>query len=260
MQPGNVSNGPSSKIGWLWLVLLPVIGACGLAESSAPPTPTRSVSFARMVDLSHTITQDMPHPPAAQQTELVRDAPGAPVRALMLDMRSGTSLRSVANGAPVDRLSPRDTLLPAVVLDVRDQAQDTPTYQLRAAAVRDWEAEHGTIPAGSLVLLATGWDIRWGHPAAYLNLDARQQMQVPTIQSDALALLAEREVAGVGIDTPRLSATPAAEAAEPDRPWLLLENLTRLEQLPPTGSTVIIGVLKVQGSHASPASVRALVP
>ena len=34
-------------------------------------------------------------------------------------------------------------------------------YRLTVDDVRRFEARHGTIPAGAMVLLRTGWDARW---------------------------------------------------------------------------------------------------
>jgi kynurenine formamidase len=45
-----------------------------------------------------------------------------------------------------------------------------------------------------------------------------------------------------------------------DQPRIVLENLTKLELLPPTGTTLVIGLLRLAGGSGSPASVLALVP
>ena len=39
-----------------------------------------------------------------------------------------------------------------------------------------------------------------------------------------------------------------------------IENLTNLDALPPTGATVIVGVLKVRGGSQAQARVIALLP
>jgi kynurenine formamidase len=41
---------------------------------------------------------------------------------------------------------------------------------------------------------------------------------------------------------------------------IVLENLTNLDLLPPTGALLIIGLLRLEGSSGGPASVTALVP
>jgi len=44
------------------------------------------------------------------------------------------------------------------------------------------------------------------------------------------------------------------------QPRLVLENLTNLDQLPPTGATVVIGLIRLQGGSGSPVSVMAFIP
>jgi kynurenine formamidase len=45
-----------------------------------------------------------------------------------------------------------------------------------------------------------------------------------------------------------------------EQPRIVLENLTNLDQLPPTGAVMVIGILRLKGGSGSPASVLALVP
>lgn len=152
----------------------------------------------------------------------------------------------------------------AVVLDVREQVQDDPRYMLQVADIRAWEWRHGRIPAGALVLLATGWDRHWDEPERYFNLDERQVPLVPGFSAEAVTWLVEqRQVQGLGSDTPAQRAVPAYatdDTHQSGQPALLLSNLTRLDQLPATGATLIIGALKVQAGTGSPAHVMAFVP
>lgn len=226
--------------------------ACG-----APPAP-QAPSFARTVDLSHVVREDMPRLPGEPPTRLLR-APDGALQQLQLGAATGSLLRvAAAPGADlsdVEGLSPRDLVLPAVVIDARDRAQDTPGFALSAADVRAWEQHYGPIPPGSLVLLATGWDLRWGDAQAYLGLTGQGTPRTPGFGADAVELLLnQRDVLALGLDAPSLSAVPASGFC------LLLENLTNLEQLPPTGATVVIGALKLQRAQSSPARVLALIP
>ena len=41
---------------------------------------------------------------------------------------------------------------------------------------------------------------------------------------------------------------------------IVLENLANLDQLPPTGSTLVIGILRLRHGTGSPAAVMAFVP
>jgi kynurenine formamidase len=236
-----------------------LIGAFGLlwlvACTQAPAPPAAPFVFQRSVDLSHVIRQDAPHLPAEPLTRLERASDGR-LQSLILGARTGTFLEVVpAPDAPltVDLLSPRDLVLEAVVIDVRDRAQDTPGYTLSTDDILTWEERNGAIPPGALVLLATGWDVRWGDATAYLALDSAANPQTPTFSPAAVELLlSARSVAGLGIDAPTVPTLAAAA-------WLALMNLTNLEQLPPRGTTVVIGALKVQAGDRSPARVVALI-
>jgi kynurenine formamidase len=235
--------------------LLALLASCADPAASLEPHPQQqTLSFSRVIDLSHTITQGMPHMPEAVPTQLLRAADGG-IGGLRMDTSSGTTLELPASVGgqrlTTEYFSPRNLVLPAVVLDVREDAKDNPDYRLKAEDIYAWEHQHGRIPAGSIVLLATGWDVRWGNPAAYLNLET-QQPQVPGISSAAIRLLQERQVSGIGTDTPDTTSTMA--------PWLRLHNLTSVEQLPPTGATLVLGALRIQDSSTSPVRVLALVP
>lgn len=237
-------------IGGWGLALLLALSGCTAPHTPDPPP--------RTVDLSHVIRQDVPYPPDEPPTRLVRSADGQ-LREATIGVRTGTILAvAAAHGSPpttVDLLSGRDLILPAVVLDLRARAQDTPGYRLEVAEIYAWERIHGPIPPQSLVLLLTGWDLRWGDPAAYLSPDPSGAPQTPGLSADAAALLLdERGAAGLGLDAPAVPVAPA----EGQR--LLLANLTNVEQLPPTGATIFIGALRLQAATGSPARVLAVVP
>ncbi len=225
------------------------MAACSAEPSYAPATS--GVSYSRLVDLSHVVRADVPHPPGEPATRLYHDQAGG-LTHITLGMQTGSLAQVVAapdsNPVHLEALSPRDLVLPAVVIDVRDQAQDQQGFELTPAAILAWERHHGRVPAGALVLLVTGWDVRWGEAAAYLD-------QPPRFSPAALELLiAERGVAAVGIDGPELAFRPTTGFT------LLLKNLTSLEQLPPTGATVVVGALRLQAAERAPARVMALVP
>jgi kynurenine formamidase len=170
-----------------------------------------------------------------------------------------------ANGASVDWYSAESLVLPAVVMDVCAQIAGNPDYALLHAAVLAWEHRHGLVSGGSVVLLYTGWQAKWDDPAAYFGQDTRGGLHFPGFSVDAARfLLEERGVAGVGIDTPGVD--PGQDSTFPtnrlvlEQPRIVLENLTNLDQLPPVGTTLVIGILPLEGGTGTPASVVAFVP
>jgi kynurenine formamidase len=240
-----------STVAMIALTLL--VTGCVSREKAATQQP----AFTRTVDLSQVVRQDVPYLPGEPRTQIGRDTDGM-IRQVQIGARTGTLLQLVAapDAAPttIEQLSPRDLVLPAVVIDVRDRAQDQAGYQLSADDLVEWERHNGSIPKGVLVLLVTGWDMRWGDPASYLDLDSAGRSLAPSFGNAASILLDQRGVIGLGIDAPGATYVPASGYR------LLLENLTSLEQLPPTGATVVIGALKIQAAQMSPARVIALVP
>ena len=101
--------------------------------------------------------------------------------------------------------------------------------------------------------------------AAFVGQDAAGGLHFPGFDGDTTRwLLAERHIAGVGIDThgvdpgqdEEFSTNTAVLAGD----GIVLENLTNLDQLPPTGATIAIGVLRLAGGFGSPVGVLAFVP
>lgn len=242
-------------VGWIMLLW-------GTACGTSPVLEEQTLAFSRVVDLSHPLSADMPQPADAPRTRLMLPGMHEKSQALQLDLRSATylSLSTIDEGDfTVEQMSPRELIIPAIVLDVRSQAQVSPDYRLSVEAIHRWERQHGRIPADCMVILLTGWDYHWEQPAAYLNLDATQMPQVPGFSAEAVEFLTQqRRVSGLGLDTPDLAHPPAVPSIDVD--LLLLENLTQLEQLPPTGATLVLGGLKLQAGTGSPVSVLAFVP
>lgn len=112
------------------------------------------------------------------------------------------------------------------------------------------------------MLLYTGWQELWQNSATFLNPDASGGLHFPGFGSEATRfLLRERQIAGVGIDTHGVDSgqdtTFATNRLVLEQPRLVLENLTNLDQLPPRGTTLVIGVLRLRGGAGSPTAVMA---
>src|SRR5947209_9810608 len=98
---------------------------------------------------------------------------------------------------PVDQIPVERLFGPAVVIDVRAEAEKDADYRLSVARVERWEAAHGRIPAGAIVLLRTGWASRWPDPQRYRNLDAAGVMHSPGFSVEAVLVLVERKASGL---------------------------------------------------------------
>src|SRR5436189_3246841 len=70
-----------------------------------------------------------------------------------------------AGAACAPQLDPRDLILPAAVIDIRQQVRKNVDYQATVADLRAWEAQYGALPKGAAVILLTGCSKFWaaGH-------------------------------------------------------------------------------------------------
>ena len=156
----------------------------------------------------------------------------------------------------------------AAVLDVSDRADED--YQVTVEDLTAWEAEHGELPRGTILLLRTGWSTRWSDRARYLGTgrtgpEAVAELHFPGLDPEAARWLVEnREVVSVGIDTPSIDYGQSADF----RSHVILysedivgfENLTNLESLPPRGSFVVALPMKIEGGSGGPLRIVAVVP
>jgi kynurenine formamidase len=164
---------------------------------------------------------------------------------------------------------PLDQLLgPAVVIDVTRQAGADAAYRVTRADIEAFETAHGRIAPGSIVLVRTGWSRHWPDRGRYLGDDTpgdASKLRFPGYGADAVRLLVEgRRVALLGIDTASIDHGPStdfiAHRIGAAAGVANLENLTGLEQLPPTGATVIALPMKIAKGSGGPVRVIALLP
>ena len=225
------------------------------------------------VDLSHTLHEGIPLWPGdpAPEFEAVAglEKDGFYLRRFSLGEHTGTHVNSPSSfhpdGISIDEYPASAFVAPAVVIDVRDAARSNPDYALRVDHLLEWEREHGAVPSGSLVLLYTGWQEKWEEPALYLGKWRDGSLHFPGFGVHALGvLLTQRGAGGIGIDTHGVDGgqdtTFSINRRALERPRIVLENLRNLDQLPPVGATLVIGVLRLRGGSGSPASVLALLP
>lgn len=233
----------------------------------------KTITYSRVVDLSQVIDTDIPLWPGDPPVEFekVADfaADGYYLRRFSIGEHSGTHMNAsnsfVENGQGIDAYSPESLVVPAVVIDIREKAAANPDYALTVDDVLAWEKKNGQIPAGSLVILFTGWQDKWNDPAAFFNEDADGGLHFPGFDGETTRFLfEERQAAGMGIDThgvdPGQDETYATNTQIAERNAIALECLTNLDQLPPTGATLVLGILRLKDGSGTPLSVMAFIP
>lgn len=237
-----------------------------------PPAVEKTITYSKVIDLSHIINPNIPQWPGDPKVEFETIAEiakdGYYLQRFSLGEHSATHMNAPnsfhAWGIGIDAYSAESLIVPAVVIDIREKTMVDADYELAIADILSWEQLYGQIPAESVVLLYTGWQEKWFDTQAFLNPDADGNLHFPGFGSETTEFLVRsRQIAGVGIDThgvdAGLNATFATNRQVLEKPRIVLENLTNLDQLPPKGTTLVIGILRLQGGSGSPAAVLAFV-
>lgn len=166
-----------------------------------------------------------------------------------------------------DTIPPRKFIGPACVIDVTADVEQNPDFLLTVERVKQWENEHGRIPADAWVLLRTGWSKRQTREE-FLNAK-EDGAHTPGFEKSCSEFLAkERDILGVGVET---VGTDAGQAGKFDPPFpnhntmhgagkFGITSLINLKQLPPTGAIVIASPLKIVNGSGSPLRVIAITP
>ncbi|MFG3709945.1 cyclase family protein [Micromonospora sp. NPDC047730] len=220
----------------------------------------------RLVELSHVVTDGMttlPGWPAPRISEwLTRDAsranyaPGTEFQVGRIDMiaNTGTYLDTPAHryaegadlaGTPLDRLAD----LPGTVVRVPAGTRAIDRLMLAPYDV-----------AGRAVLLHTGWD-------AHFGTDRYSAPEAPHLTGEGARALVEAGAALVGIDSINIDdMSPAAAGERPAHSTLLaagvpiVEHLTGLDALPPSGFRFTAAPPMVAGMGTFPVRAFAVVP
>lgn len=171
--------------------------------------------------------------------------------------------QAAIDAIPIERL-----MGPAVVIDVRDAAAHDRDYRLSPADLHRWEAGHGKIPTGAIVLMLTGWSAGWKDRERYFGSAAPNvvtSLHFPGFSKEAAEfLIAERHIHGVGIDTPSIDHGPSQDF--PVHRILGaaglygLENVAQLDQVPASGATLVALPMKIAGGTGAPVRIIAILP
>lgn len=244
-----------------------------LQRLTNPKPNQKTIKYSQVIHLSHIIDSNIPQwpgdPTVELQTvaELAKD--GYYLRRFSLGEHSATHINSPlsfhSSGIGIDGYLASSLVKDAVVIDISNQAITNPDYLLSITDIWNWEQQNGKLPADSIVLVYTGWQEKWLDNKQFLNPDSSGKIHFPGISKEAvLFLLKERRISGLGIDTHGVDSgqdtTFTVNSLMLEKPRIVLENLTNLEQLPARGTTLIIGVLRLKDGSGSPAAVLAFLP
>ena len=180
-----------------WFRFVPIavalIAVFGSIQSTTRSAPTRAaLKDWKVVDLTQPLLTTIPLWPGDPQFEVEAWASYAKdgyfINRFSIGEHSGTHWGTpntfIEGGRSADQIKPEELVIPAVVIDIRDQSAKDADYRLSLDDVKNWEKANGDIPEGSLVILYTGWQDKWNDPKAFLNLDKDEVLHFhcPTFQ------------------------------------------------------------------------------
>ncbi len=169
------------------------------------------------------------------------------------------------NQPSVDKLKLEILIGHAFVLDISKKTEHNADYELTLGDIALWEKTNGKIQNKSIVLLNTGWWSRWNDFDKYKNADDNNKLHFPGFSAEAVKFLVEmRNINGIGIDT--LSADYGMSSNFEVHHIInkagkyILENVANLNKLPPSGATLIIAPIKIEGGSGGQTRIWAILP
>jgi len=173
-----------------------------------------------------------------------------------------------------NRLDPGDFILPAVVVDVRNEVAEDVDYHVTVSDLKAWETANGSFPEQAAVLLWTGCDRWWGPEigrdiATYYNCgSADGKFRQPGFSKAAVKWLIDGGVLGTrgALGTDTFGPDPGDDPNFVET-WLTLrkhrftlENLTNLGAMPATGGWIVIGGPRNRHGSGAPSTIFGLIP
>ena len=160
-------------------------------------------------------------------------------------------------GATISDIPATYAIRPLVVIDIHNKTAKDVGYHLQIKDISDWEAKHGRIPEGSVVMVRSDWYKRWS------NIERFNKKPFPGVSLAALKFLhLERKILFHGHEPLDTDTTPNLEGEY----WLMhnhfaqAEGVANLDKVPEKGALIIIGFAKPKGGTGGYARYIAIAP
>ncbi len=246
-----------------------IAGVASVAAGLITARPALAQSSGRVVDLTHAYDGSFPtydgNPGIIYEPAVAYTPGGYQLWKLTIFEHTGTHidapLHFTESGTSVDALPVENLICPLCVIDIKAKAADDANAMVMPEDIEAWVTANGEIPEGALVAMNSGWSPKVGDASFRNTPDGT--LAFPGFSKAACDILAERGVAGIGVDTLSLDPGNSADFAV-HYSWLPggrygIENLANLDDLPAAGATIFVGAPKHKGGTGGPARVMAVV-
>lgn len=256
----------------LSILLCIIFTACAKPKAEFPA--------GRIIDLSHSFDTQTIYWPTEEGFKLEKEQDGVTDKGyyyasnkFAAPEHGGTHIdapRHFSAGAKTTDQIPLEQLIGnAILVDVTKQCADNRDYLISTADFSAWEQQHGQIPAGSIVLLRTGFAKYWPDRVKYMGTDERgagavAKLHFPGLSPDAARwLTTARSIKAIGLDTPSIDYGQSTMFESHQVLFAknvpAFENLGDLSALPAEGFLVIAMPMKIAGGSGGPLRVAAIV-
>jgi kynurenine formamidase len=256
----------------LSILLCLICAACSKPKNEFPS--------GRIIDLSHSFDAQTMYWPTEDGCKLEKEQDGITDKGyyyasnkFAAPEHGGTHIdapRHFSAGAKTTDQIPLEQLMgSAILVDVSRQCEANRDYLISTSDFDAWEKQHGQIPAGSIVLLRTGFAKYWPDRVKYMGTDERgpaavAKLHFPGLSPDAARwLTGSRSIKAIGLDTPSIdygqSTTFESHQILFAKNVPAFENLGDLSGLPEEGFVVIAMPMKIAGGSGGPLRVAAMV-
>ena len=234
----------------------------------------------RIVDLTYAFDANSVYWPTAEQFKLETDFEGVTDKGYFYSAyrysaaeHGGTHLDSPVHFAKghltVDELPLQQLMGTAVVIDVTAQCASNPDYLVSVGDFENWERRNGRIPAGTIVLLRTGFGKFYPGRKKYLGTEERGAEAVAKLHFPGLDpaaarwITTNRSIKAIGLDTASIdygqSTLFESHRTLFEKNVPAFENVANLDQLPVKGFTVIALPMKIKGGSGGPLRIIAIL-
>lgn len=241
-----------------------------------PPPPQRPAK--RVIDLSYPFDATTVYWPTAEPFQLETDFEGTTEQGYFYSAyryraaeHGGTHLDAPVHFAKgrrsVDQIPLEQLMGPGVLIDVTRQCAANADYLVSISDIQNWEKRYGRIPAGSIVLLRTGFGKYYPDRKKYLGTDERGAGAVPKLHFPGLDpkaatwLTQNRAIKAIGLDTASIdfgqSTLFESHRILFDKNIPAFENVANLDQLPLKGFSIIALPMKIKGGSGGPLRIVA---
>ncbi len=160
-------------------------------------------------------------------------------------------------GATISDIPATYAIRPLVVIDIHKKVAENEGYHLEIKDIKAWEAKHGRIPEGSVVMVRSDWYKKWS------DIERFNKKPFPGVSLAALKFLhLERKILFHGHEPLDTDTTPNLEGEY----WLMhnhfaqAEGVANLDKVPESGALLIIGFAKPKGGTGGYARYIAIAP